>query len=153
MAESLRHAYRRFGGMKQSEVPWLVWLLENPDSPLALAGAIPLKEHDYLHILLNRGKSPDDEAFIIGFTMGNDIHLNKIHIWIFKRVVRFLYPTDYRLTLKQLESFDLGLQLGKQLPTKNLCRFDYSSVESWSVDRVRAILHLNPMVSLAKSDR
>lgn len=65
MAESLRQAYQHFGGIQQSEVPWIIWLLENPDSPLALAGAIPLKEHDYLHLLLNRGKSPEDEAFIM----------------------------------------------------------------------------------------
>ncbi|UJB68310.1 hypothetical protein HRE53_17335 [Acaryochloris sp. 'Moss Beach'] len=143
MAESLRQAYQHFGGIQQSEVPWIIWLLENPDSPLALAGAIPLKEHDYLHLLLNRGKSPEDEAFIIGFTMGNDSSLHPIHLGIFKFVSRFLYPQDYRFTQHHCQIFDTGVKQGKQLQTKNLCRFDFSSVETSSLEELRAILTID----------
>lgn len=143
MAESLRQAYKRFGGIRQSEVPWIIWLLENPDSPLALAGAIPLKEHDYLHLLLNRGKSPEDEAFIIGFTMGNDSSFNPFHLWIFKFASRFLYPQDYRFSQHHCDIFDAGVQQGKRLPTKNLCRFDFSSVEESSVEELRALLTID----------
>lgn len=146
MADSLRQAYQGFGGLTQSEVPWLVWLLENPDSPMALAGAIPLKEHDYLHLLLNRGKSPDDEAFVIGFTMGNDTRLRRFHLWIFKLASRFLYPKDYRFTQQHWPQFEAGVQTGKQLPTKNLCQFDFSSVETVDLAQVRAVLKIDQVL-------
>ncbi len=146
MAESLLHAYQRFGGIKQSEVPWIIWLLENPESPLALAGAIPLKEHDYLHLLLDRGKSPEDEAFIIGFTMGNDISLNQLHLWIFKWASRFLYPKNYRFTEHHYEIFDAGVKQGKQLQTKNLCRFDFSTVEGAPLEELRAVLKIDQIL-------
>ncbi len=143
MADTLIHAYQRFGGLEQSEVPWPIWLLENPDSPLALAGAIPLKEHDYLHILLNRGKSPDDEAFIIGFTMGNDVNLNTFHTWLLKLASCFLYPKEYRFTRKHWSHFDAGIQAGKQLQTKNLCRFDFSSFEKMNLEQLRTVLQID----------
>ena len=143
MTESLLHAYQKFGGMEQSEVPWIIWLLENPASPVALAGAIPLKEHDYLHLLLQRGKSPEDEAFVIGFTMGNDTHLSKLHLWIFKFAARFLYPKNYRFTKDHFEVFDAGVKTGEQLPIKNLCRLNYSSIEGESLDQLRAELNIN----------
>lgn len=50
-----------------------MWLLENPDSPLPFAGKIDLYRHDCLHLLLERGLSVEDEAFVVGFTMGNDL--------------------------------------------------------------------------------
>lgn len=143
MTESLIHAYQKFGGINQSEVPWIIWLLENPESPVALAGAIPLKEHDYLHLLLKRGKSPEDEAFIIGFTMGNDVHLTKLQLWIFKLASRFLYPKNYRFTQHHFEIFDIGVKTGEQLQIKNLCRFNFSSVEGESLEKLRAVLKIN----------
>jgi hypothetical protein len=148
VTESLIDAYRSFGGMEQSQVPWLIWLLENPNSPLALAGAIPLKEHDYLHILLNKGKSPEDEAFIIGFTMGNDVRLNYFHVQIFQWASRFLYPKEYQFTQAHLKSFEAGMMLGKRLPTKNLCRFDYSFVEDWDLGMLRATLKIDQVFSV-----
>ena len=56
----------------KSDIPWLVWLMENPKSPLHLHGASNLNDHDYVHVLLNKGQANNDEAFVIGFTMGND---------------------------------------------------------------------------------
>jgi hypothetical protein len=52
-------------------VPWYVRLLENPRSPVALPGAIDLFGHDCLHIVLGRGLLAQDEAFVIGYTMGS----------------------------------------------------------------------------------
>ena len=57
---------------KQKDISWLVWLIENPKSPFHLHGAATLHDHDHIHVLLKRGQDNDDEAFVIGFTMGND---------------------------------------------------------------------------------
>ena len=51
------------------KIPFVIWLLENPNSLLTLPGKISLRHHDYLHVLLDRGISPQNEAFLIGFTM------------------------------------------------------------------------------------
>jgi hypothetical protein len=147
MRKSLSRSYTSFGGMTQSQVPWLIWLLENPDSPVSLAGAIPLREHDYLHLLLDRGKSVEDEAFVIGFTMGNDTRLNFVHTWIFKLASHFLYPKDYRFTKEHLKIFDQGVSIGEKLPIKNLCRFDYSYIDGVNVEQLRSALKIDEVLS------
>jgi hypothetical protein len=51
---TLRDAVASLGGYCQADVPWQIWLFENPDSPIALPGAITLFNQDCLHILLDR---------------------------------------------------------------------------------------------------
>jgi hypothetical protein len=51
---TLREAVESLGGYCQADVPWQIWLFENPDSPIALPGSITLFNHDCLHILLDR---------------------------------------------------------------------------------------------------
>src|SRR5262245_53610248 len=68
---SLASIYQSMPGNLVGAIPWLVKLLENPKSPLAFPGAIDLFGHDCIHILLGRGLLPQDEAFVIGFTMGS----------------------------------------------------------------------------------
>ena len=53
-------------------IPKVIQLLENPKSPLPFPGQITLENHDCLHVLFDIGFSLADEAFIVGFTMGND---------------------------------------------------------------------------------
>jgi hypothetical protein len=65
---SLEDAYHQFALDGQASIPFFVWLLENPASPISLPGSINLHGHDCLHLLLNRGVSGHDEAFVVGFT-------------------------------------------------------------------------------------
>ena len=67
----------------QSDIHWFVWLLENPKSPFRLSGAVNLFNHDIIHILLNRGMDVDDEAYVIGFTMGNSEPSSSWAKWAF----------------------------------------------------------------------
>lgn len=110
---------------QQKDIPYLVWLLENPNSPMPLPGAINLFNHDCLHILLERGVSSCDEAYIIGFTMSNDAKTNPLHCWIFKLCALFLYPPKFRLRLEELSEFDQGFQRGQLAKTKNLNHIDF----------------------------
>ncbi len=68
--QTLEAAIREINGDPASSIPFLVWLLENLASPIALPGKIDLYCHDCLHVLLNKGFSLEDEAFVVGFTMG-----------------------------------------------------------------------------------
>ena len=97
----------------KSEVPWLIWLMENPKSPIHLHGASALNDHDYVHIILDKGQANDDEAFVIGFTMGNDDRTKDWEIKLFKFVSSKLYPKKERFTQKQLKIFDEGFKYGR----------------------------------------
>ncbi|OZH51230.1 hypothetical protein AFK68_32395 [Hydrocoleum sp. CS-953] len=140
---TLAEALSNFSLNKQSEIPWLVKLLENPKSPLALPGNINLFGHDCLHLLLARGTSGADEAFVIGFTMGNDLKTNRLHILIFKVFTQFFYPVKYRFTSYQLQIFDQGLILGQQLKTKNIHQFDFNLVLDKSIGEMRSYFGIN----------
>ncbi|MEO0407012.1 MAG: hypothetical protein AAF289_06640 [Cyanobacteria bacterium P01_A01_bin.135] len=135
--KSLAQAYRELGGDPPAKIPRVVWLLENPDSPLALGGSISLRNHDYLHILLGRGFSPKDEAFVIGVTMGNDPCTRWWDYAIFKLAARFLYPHPYRFTQDHLRIFDQGVVLGRSLGVKSLNRFDFDRLDHLSVRALR----------------
>ena len=71
-------------GHKPEEIPWIIRLLENPASIVALPGKITLYNHDCLHILLEKELTLTGEAFVIGFTMGNDLKTNWFHLLIYK---------------------------------------------------------------------
>ncbi len=110
----------------QSDIHWFVWLIENPDSPISLAGAVDLYNHDIIHILLNRGMSVNDEAMVIGFTMGNSNRTKSWVRWLFEFIARHLYPHGYRFNEYDLLEFERGFAYGYTRPMKNIhcAKFD-----------------------------
>lgn len=141
---SLQEAYQSFGGDCQSQIPWIVRCFENPASPFALSGNITLHDHDCLHILLNRGKTIQDEAFVVGFTMGNASQTTWLDVLIFKVVSRFLYPASYRFDRACLKVFDIGFWYGRRSKVKNLNQLDFTVYYSTSVDDFRRSLGITP---------
>ncbi len=135
-----------------SEIAWIVRLLENPSSMLALPGKITLYNHDCLHILLDMPTSSEGEAFVIGFTMGNDLQTRPYHIIIFKIFARFIYPKSYRFTKQDLKCFDLSLMLGQKAEIKNLNQIDFYQLKERSIIKLRKELRINlQQISLVKS--
>lgn len=139
---TLAQAYALLGGDCPDEIPFVVWLLENPDSPLALPGKIYLQQHDLLHLLLGRGFAVSDEAYVIGFTMGNDLRTKRWHLWLYKFVSRFLYPSKFRFTRADLKAFDRGLARGRNLPIQNLNQLDFIPYQDWQLSSLRDELGL-----------
>lgn len=123
---------------EQDNIPWIVWLLENPQSWVALPGKITLYNHDCLHILLAKGFDLAEEAFVIGFTMGNDPATNWLHLLIFKLFSRLFYPANYRFNANHLKLFDLGFNCGKKIAFKNLNRIDFKQLENKTIAELRA---------------
>jgi hypothetical protein len=109
-------------------IPRRIRLLENPASPVALPGAVRLDLHDGLHLLLNRGYDTADEAFVVGFSMGNDPRCRRRHERVMEVASRWVYPRAYRHSASDLEQFRAGVSLGRQ---------------------VRPLLHLRPEELLA----
>ncbi len=134
---TLGEAYRSFVKDKQADIPFQVWMLENPASPIALPGNVDLYGHDCIHILLNRGMSNFDEAFVIGFTMGNCDEVEPRHISIFKLFSRFFYPNIYRFNQLHLRAFDLGFLYGQKLEYRNIHRENFDIHHQQTIESLR----------------
>ena len=125
---------------KQKDISWLVWLIENPKSPFHLHGAATLHDHDHIHVLLRRGQANDDEAFVIGFTMGNDDRTKSWESKLFKFISRWLYPKGERFTKKQLKIFDSGFKYGQSKLNlyKRIGEFDWDKMDkNTPLDKVK----------------
>jgi len=125
---------------KQKDISWLVWLIENPKSPFHLHGAATLQDHDHIHILLRRGKANDDEAFVIGFTMGNDDRIKSWEAKLYKFISRWLYPKAEQFTKNQLKIFDSGFKYGQSKLNlyKRIGEFDWNKMDkNTPLDKVR----------------
>lgn len=143
---TLRDAYKNFGGDQQQDIPWVVRLFENPASPLPFPGKISLCDHDCLHILLGLGTSDYDEAFIVGFTMGNDSWTKAHHIILFKLAAKFLYPVPYRFSSVHTSLFDQGVRSGARLKVKGLNALNLSQFFDCKIDIIRAALGIDIQV-------
>lgn len=124
-------------GNASSEISWMVKLLENPESPVALPGAISLERHDAIHIIIGRGLLPQDEAAVIGFTMGTCDNLNKLHLLIFKFAVRFIYPKVYQFDKELLKVFDLWVEAGKRSKCKEINNYLFENNTLKTIDDIR----------------
>ena len=68
---TLEYVLETMPGVDAVEIPLIIRLFENPSSMIAFPGAISLERHDAMHVLLGRGLMIQDEAFVIGYTMGS----------------------------------------------------------------------------------
>ena len=119
---TLRAVLAELPAAPATAIPWIVRLFENPAGWLRLHGAIHLEDHDMVHVLLGRGLLDQDEAFVIGFTMGSTKAVSWVERAWFRFVVSHLYPEPYRISRTMLAAYDLGLEAGRQLPVKDLHR-------------------------------
>ena len=137
---TLKEAYELLEKDEALAIPFLIRLLENPDSPISFPGQIYLREHDYVHILLGRGQSAEDEAYVVGFTMGSDTQTNRIHLAIFKFFARYFYPQKYRMRAKELQVFEKGFSTARQMKITALNRFDFKAHEDQNIASLRHML-------------
>lgn len=106
---TLREVLATMPASDASEVPEIIKKYENPESPDALPGAIHLDRHDCIHVLLGRGLHVQDEAFIIGATMGAASDITEEAIDLFIRVSTTEYPKHWRFEPEHIASFRLGV--------------------------------------------
>ena len=121
------------------KIPFRIRLLENPQSPIALPGKINLFNHDCLHVILGLSTSLSDEAFVIGFTMGNDRRTNWWHVKIFKFFSQFLYPREYQFNREQLKIFDLGFEYGRSLKYSYINHVDFKQYQNQNIAVLRRL--------------
>lgn len=119
-ARTLREVLAELPAAPPSDIPWIVRLFENDQGWLRLHGAVNLANHDIIHVLLGRGLLDQDEAFVLGFTMGSTKAVSRLERWFFKLALSRLYPEPYRISRKMLVAYDLGLEAGRECGVKNV---------------------------------
>jgi hypothetical protein len=127
-------------GDPASSVPWYVRMLENPKSPVAFGGAIDLFGHDCIHVLLGRGTDQQDEAFVIGFTMGASGELTRWQELAFRWCTANLYRGVYRFSAEDQEVFDLAVSVGRSSGCRPLHTVDYRPLLHMPLGQVRPLL-------------
>ena len=122
---TLGQVYKTLPGDLPTAIDPLVRLFENPSSPMAFRGAITLERHDCVHILLGRGLLGQDEAFVLGFTMGAEKNVPLAQVESFRTVARWLYSGANQFREADLRVFDLGRAAAKAMGTKPLSGFAF----------------------------
>lgn len=130
---TFREKYHKFCDVSttvnQGDIPFIIWLFENPKSWFHLNGACDLKKHDMIHVLLECDQSNADEAFVIGFTMGNDKNIKPWEVKLFKFISSRLYPKKNRFTKGELEIFDDAFDYGKSRNYNEIANYNWSEKE------------------------
>lgn len=117
---TLREVLATLPAAPPTAIPWIVRLFENPHGWLRLHGAVDLAHHDRIHVLLGRGLLGQDEAFVIGFTMGSTKRLSRFEQAFFKFVAAFMYPEPYRIPRPTLAAYDLGVEAGREIGVRDI---------------------------------
>lgn len=125
------------------KVPFIVWLIENPKSPLAFPGWTDIKIHDYMHIILGQDLSNDGEAFVIGFCMGNNRRTKIWHKQLFKFIAKYLYPKYYRLSESNLLNFENGFEYGKKIKYKNINESQFENYRFHKLEWIRKVFGMD----------
>ena len=128
------------------DVPEIIRKYENPESPDALPGAIHLNRHDCIHVLLGRGLHVQDEAFIIGVTMGAASDLTDADVDKFIQVSTIEYPKNWRFEEAHIASYRLGIGFAvDNLPRKDLhlIPLEHEPWQSMTVKEARKALGIS----------
>jgi hypothetical protein len=138
--QTLAQVYATLPGDQPDEMDIMVKLIENPRSPYAITGAISLQDHDCVHILVGRGLLRQDEAFVIGYTMGTaGDRISKDEVRLFKMISSSLYADIYRFRPSDLIAFDIGFGCG-QKARRPVYEFDFMRHLDLTLGELRAML-------------
>lgn len=131
-------------GAGQQEIPFIVQLMENPRYDIPgldlIHGAVDLKNHDAIHVLLGRGLLQKDEAFVIGFTMGSTRKVTGFEERVFTLIARTLYPGIFRFDEDDVRVFKDAVRLAWICDGASLDRVDFLSFRDRPLADLRAAL-------------
>jgi len=131
-------------GARKEEIPLIVKLIENPAFSIPgftlFHGAVDLRAHDYIHIILGRGLLPEDEAFTIGYTMGSTKQVSTSEASLFGLITRYLYPETYQFRDRDINIFYSALKLAENSNCVSLDQVDYMPLIDNTLQQVRCKL-------------
>jgi len=140
-------------GARQEEIPLMVQLVENPRFDLPgidfFHGAVDLKTHDAIHILLGRGLLTKDEAFVIGFTMGSTDKVTTLEENLYAMAAKHFYPKAFQFDDDDIRIFKDASKLGYISDCRPLDQIDYDRFLDWKLRDLRAEVGLESDLLLA----
>jgi hypothetical protein len=151
---TLREAYSSLSSMgaKQHDIPLRVQLVEHPRFHLPginiFHGAVDLITHDYIHILLGRGLLPEDEAFVIGFTMGSTKMVTTLEENLYVLASKYFYPKGFRFGDAETCIFKNATRLGHVSVCQALDKIDFTKYLESSLQDIRQSIGLEGDVLL-----
>lgn len=136
-------------GAKPTKIPLIVRLFENPNFNFLniFPGAVTLEQHDIIHIILGRGLLPRDEAFVLGYTMGETKKSSQTRAKIFSWIASILYPAPYRFGAVERAIFLEGFMAGQQGNT-DLQHIDFEPCMDMTVEMLRRYLKVDTQLLL-----
>ena len=140
-------------GNQQSDIPFMVQLVENPRYDIPgfdlFHGAVDIKTHDCIHILLGRGLLPKDEAFAIGFTMGSTNKVGTLEETLYALISKYFYPKVYRFNDEAIRIFRDAVRLGYISDCLPLNRVKFDDYLDWPLGKIRREVGLETELLLA----
>jgi len=140
-------------GAQQEDIPLMVQLVENPRFDIPgfdiFHGAVDIRTHDYIHIVLGRGLLPKDEAFVIGFTMGSTNKVTTLEENLYALASKYLYPKVYQFDDTAIHIFKDAVKLGFISDCQPLDQIDYDKYLDWKLRDVRQDIGLEGDLILA----
>ncbi len=145
---TLREAYRQLMavGTPSTDVPLIVRIAENPNYHYGglgfFKGRISLEQHDYAHIILGRGLTLMDEAFVIGFTMGSSDKVSTFEEKLFAFLASRIYPKPYRFSRDGVRVYRDGVHLGYVSACQSIEDIDFTPMLDLPLGEVRQAIGL-----------
>mgnify|MGYP001799377516 CR=1 FL=1 len=121
----------------QDDMPWQVKWIENPKYKFAFSGAVDLYTHDCIHILLGIGNRPDEETFVIGFTMGSSPNLKGWEMKAYRWLSQHFYPEEYKFSYQDLTTFNIGVYTAKAMGIEDLSNVPFKEYEQEKLGDIR----------------
>jgi multidrug transporter EmrE-like cation transporter len=124
-------------------IPWYLRMVSDRRGPLALPGSLALVERRCIHILLGRGLTCRDQAFVAGFTAGTSGPGRRWRLQLFRLYMRHLCPRAARWSRAEGEIFAYGLEAGRRGATSPLHRAPFLGLMSRPLAEIREALGLD----------
>ena len=152
---TLRDAHHSMSQVRaeEDEIPLMVQLVENPKFQIPgfrlFHGAVDLRQHDFIHIILGRGLLEKDEAFTIGFTMGTTNKVSTTEEKLYSIIAQYLYPEVYKFDKDDIEVFKNAVRLGYISGCQPLDEFDFSPCLDMTLRDIRNQIGLEKELLMA----
>lgn len=113
------------------------------DKPTTLTNNFNTFDQDCLHILLGRGLLPQDEAFVLGYTMGAAGSLKDWEPGILRLVTKLCQPGEHQFTETDIQAFKLGVELGTESCLEDIHQIEFRAFLDKPLGEIREELGID----------
>ncbi len=105
--------------------------------------ALPLFDLECLHLLLGRGFSLQDEAFVLGYWMGASHNILQLQGAICHLVSRIAYSSRETFGVEEFRSFHMGFEFGQEVSRGKLQSLNFKTLFDTTLGELRERLGID----------